>query len=58
MKMHKIIIQNKEDEHTHKGGGEGEREKVSSCFFGVKKKKLSLQSLGNKYHGKYIWGCR
>lgn len=40
MKMHKIIIQNKEDEHTHKGGGDrkGEREKVSSCFFGVKKK--------------------
>lgn len=43
--------------NTHTKRGEGEREKVSSFFFEVKEK-LFLQSLGNKYHGKYIWGCR
>lgn len=45
MKMHKIIIQNKEDEHTHKGGGEKGRERESLLLFlWGKKKTISPES--------------
>lgn len=44
MKMHKIIIQNKEDEHTHKGGGEKGRERESLLLFLWGKKKKNYLS--------------